>query len=49
MADRCRDLLRVAVRDDLREQLQKWAHDLDPEAEAMDNTADGSALVRRTD
>ena len=34
-ADRCRELLRVAVRDDVREQLREWANDFDNEADAL--------------
>jgi hypothetical protein len=32
-AQRCRDLLRTAVRQDVREQLREWAKDFDAEAE----------------
>ena len=35
-AERCRVLLRVAVRDDVREQLREWAHDFDAEAEMIE-------------
>jgi hypothetical protein len=35
-ADRCRELLRVAVRDDIREQLRQWADDFDDEADALE-------------
>ena len=35
-ADRCRELLRVAVRDDIREQLRQWADDFDDEAHALE-------------
>lgn len=44
MAERCRDLLRVAVRDDIREQLRRWAEDFDAEADALEHAAD----MRRT-
>jgi hypothetical protein len=32
-AQRCRDLLRTAVRPDVRDQLREWADDFDVEAE----------------
>ena len=35
-ADRCRELLRVAVRDDIREQLRQWADEFDDEAGALE-------------
>ena len=35
-ADRCRELLRVASRDDIREQLRQWADDFDDEADALE-------------
>ena len=35
-ADRCRELLRVAVRDDVREQLREWANEFDDEADALE-------------
>ena len=35
-ADRCRELLRVAVRDDIREQLRQWADEFDDEADALE-------------
>jgi len=34
-ADRCRELLRVAVRDDIREQLRKWADEFGDEADTL--------------
>jgi len=46
MADRCRELQRVAVRDDIREQLRQWAFDFDAEAEAVANARDYSAVDR---
>ena len=36
LADRCRELERVAVRDDIREQLRQWAIDFEAEADAAD-------------
>ena len=47
MADRCRDLVRVAARDDVREQFRQWAEDFDREAEALDSTIDRSAVAER--
>ena len=44
MADRCHELLRVAVRDDLREQLRQWATDFEAEAETLDKTVDRSGI-----
>ena len=46
MADRCRELHRIAVRDEVREQLRRWAEDF--EAEAIDEVADYSAAARGT-
>jgi hypothetical protein len=42
MARRCNELLRIAVRDDVREQLQQWADDFEAEAEALEKAADRS-------
>jgi hypothetical protein len=39
MADRCRELLRIAVRDEVRQQLRQWAGDFDAEAEAVEKAA----------
>jgi hypothetical protein len=46
MADRCRALHRVAVRDEVREQLRQWTEDFDAEAEAIEKAADYSAVAR---
>ena len=35
IAERCRELQRVAVRDDIREQLRQWAEDFEAEADAI--------------
>jgi hypothetical protein len=43
IAARCRELSRVAVRDDIREQLRQWAEEFETHAEAMEKTADYSA------
>ena len=36
MAQRCRDLLRIAVRSEVKEQLRQWVEDFENEAEAME-------------
>ena len=41
-AQRCRELLRIAERQELRDQLRQWADDFDEEAEALERTADYS-------
>jgi len=46
MADRCRELHRIAVRDEVREQLRRWAEDFEAEAEAIEEVADYSAAAR---
>lgn len=43
MADRCRELHRAAVRDDIREQLRQWAEDFDAEADALEKASDLAA------
>jgi hypothetical protein len=45
-AQRCRELLRIAARDEVRAQLRQWAEDFDAEAEAIEHTADRSELAR---
>ncbi len=40
MADRCRELQRIAVRDEVRDQLLQWAADFDAEADEFEKTAD---------
>jgi len=42
MADRCRDLQRLATDDGMREQLRQWAADLDAEAKAVEQARDYS-------
>jgi hypothetical protein len=37
-AQRCRDLLRVAVSDEVRAQLRHWAEEFDAEAEAIEKS-----------
>ena len=34
---RCRDLLRIAVRQEVRDQLREWAEDFEAEAEAIES------------
>ena len=46
MADRCRELHRIAVRDEVREQLRRWTEDF--VAEAIEKVADYSAATRGT-
>jgi hypothetical protein len=46
MADRCRELQRVAARDDIREQLRDWALDFEAEAEACEKQTDYSSAAR---
>ena len=36
LAQRCRDLLRIAVRSELKEQLRQWVVDFEDEADAME-------------
>ena len=36
LAQRCRDLLRVATRSEVKEQLRQWIDDFEDEAEAME-------------
>ncbi len=36
MAQRCRELLRVAQRDEVRAQLRQWEQDFEAEAEALE-------------
>jgi hypothetical protein len=48
MAERCRELQRVAVRDDVREQLSQWAEDFETEAETVDKARDYSVARRKT-
>ena len=45
-AQRCRDLMRIAVRQEVRDQLREWADDFEDEAEAVEKTADHSRLAR---
>ena len=36
IANRCRELMRIAVRDEVREQLRQWAEDFDAEADDLE-------------
>lgn len=38
LADRCRELTRVTVRDDVRRQLRQWAGDFEADADAAEET-----------
>ena len=46
MAQRCRDLERIAVRDEIREQLRQWAVDFEAEADAVAKAVDYSSVSR---
>ena len=46
LADRCRELERIAVRDELRQQLRQWVEDFEAEAKAIENARDYSAVGR---
>ena len=46
--NRCRELQRIAARDEVREQLRRWAGDFEAEAEAVEELADSSAAARGT-
>ena len=51
IADRCRALARVAVKDEIRTQLRQWAEEFDDAADekARDGRLIRSAAARRTD
>jgi hypothetical protein len=38
MVQRCHELIRVAVREEVRDQLRVWAEDFESEAEAIENS-----------
>ena len=44
-AQRCRDLMRIAVRQEVRDQLREWADDFEAEAEAVERMADRSRFA----
>ena len=46
MAERCRQLQRVAVRDDVRDQLRQWVNDFEDEAENIEKARDYSVARR---
>ena len=46
LAERCRELLRIAVRDEVRTQLRQWAEDFDAEANAAEKAHNRSAADR---
>jgi len=41
LAERCRELTRVAVRDDVRRQLRQWSEDFEAEADAAEEKTRG--------
>jgi hypothetical protein len=41
LAQRCRDLLQVAVRPEVKEQLREWVVDFENEAEALEGRCSG--------
>jgi hypothetical protein len=45
-AERCRALLRVAVRDEVRAQLRQWAEEFDAEADALERAPTRSHFER---
>jgi hypothetical protein len=45
MADRCRELERIAVRDEVRQQLRQWAEEFEAEAKAIENAKDYSSWL----
>ena len=40
MAERCRDLLRIASNDEVRAQLREWEQDFEAEPKAVEKAAD---------
>ncbi len=46
LAPRCRELVLVAVRDDIRRQLRQWADDFEAEAEAAEKAAERADAPR---
>ena len=42
LAERCRELSRVAVRDDVRRQLRQWEDDFEAKAEAAEKRGERS-------
>lgn len=46
LAARCRELVLVAVRDDIRRQLRQWADDFETEAEAAEKAAERADAPR---
>ena len=47
MADRCRELLRIAVRDEVREQLRQWADDFEAEADKITRAVDYGVSAKK--
>ena len=46
MAERCRELQRIALRDDVRQQLRQWAEDFDAEADALEQVGSGVFRIK---
>jgi hypothetical protein len=47
MAQRCRELLRVATSSEVREQLRLWAADFNEQAKSRQSPGDGRKRLRR--
>jgi len=45
-AERCRDLLRVAISEEVRAQLRQWAEEFDDEADAIEASRVAAASDR---
>ena len=45
LAQRCRDLLQIAVRSEVKEQLRQWVDDFEDEAEALEGRRSRRAPV----
>ena len=41
-AQRCRELLRIAIRPEIKEQLRQWAEEFEEEAEALEGRRVGT-------
>jgi hypothetical protein len=46
LAERCRELHRVAIHQEVNEQLRQWAIDFEAEAEAMKKVVDYGGAIR---
>ena len=45
LADRCRELARVATRDDIRQQLREWTREFEAEADAAEKVQTGHKVA----